>query len=189
MPHFQDEQQAKLFSDMHEKEAEILAQMLAERYEIPYIDLARVIINNNAIRLLPEESSRKIRAVVFAINKHDVSVAVQSPNDPQIATVLTDLERQGYKPTMYIASEFGITRAFAVYKEVSYAVAETAGVMSISDDTIQRYVSIIKTVRDVKAVIDGAIASDNVHALSAVVEIIMGATTAVTNPSPSCRTC
>jgi len=174
MVHFQDDAQAKLFSDMHEKEAEILAQLLSERYEVPYVDLARVIINNNAVRLLPEEASRKIRAVVFAIDKRNVSLAVQSPSDPQVASVVADLVRQGYNPTIYIASEFGITRAFEVYKEVSYAVAEKAGVMSISDDTMQRYVSTIKTVKDVKAVVDDAINSGNIHSLSAVVEIILG---------------
>ncbi len=174
MVQFQDDQQAKIFQDMHEKEAEILAQMLSERYEVPYIDLSRVIINNNAIRLLPEEVSRKSHAVVFGLDKHNVNIAVQSPKDEQIQAILNDLVRQGYNPTMYIASQFGIERAFEVYKEVSYAVAETAGVMGVSDATMQKYVSIIKTIKDVKQVVESAVNSGDVHSLSTVVEIIMG---------------
>ncbi len=58
MPHFNDGKDSKQFSDMREKEAEALAQILAERYDLPYIDLSRVIVDNNAIRIIPEETSR-----------------------------------------------------------------------------------------------------------------------------------
>jgi type IV pilus assembly protein PilB len=174
MVHFQDEQQKKIFAEMHEKESEVLAQMLSERYEIPYVDLSRVILNANAVRLIPEEVARKTKLVVFSLDKHHVGVAVQTPNDSQVGVVLEDLVRQGYTPTMHLASEFSIARAWAAYKEVSYAEASTAGVMSVSDDTMQRYVSTIKTIADVKAVVEGAISSGDAHSLSTVVEIILG---------------
>lgn len=174
MVHFKDNEQKKVFDEMHEKEAEILAQMLGERYELPYVDLSRVVINVSAVRLISEEAARKAKIVVYSIDKHHVEVAVQTPNDPQVSVVLEDLVRQGYTPTMHIASEFGIAHAWEAYKEVSYAKASTAGVMSVSDDTMQRYVSIIKTIADVKEVVEGAIKSGDLHSLSTVVEIILG---------------
>ncbi len=171
---FQDEQQAKDMAMRREREAEQLAQILATRYELPYVDLSRVIVNNTAIRLISEETARKLKIVVYSIDGHVANIAVQTPNADGLEAVLDDLKRQGYTPSMAMASEFGIAHSWDVYHEVSYAHAETAGVMSVSNETMQRYVSVIKTITDVKAVVEGAISSGDAHALSTVVEIILG---------------
>ena len=174
MPHFNDDADNKQFAQMREKEAEALAQILSERYNIPYIDLSRITVDNTAIRIIPEEVSREAKAVIFAINQHKIDIAVQTPNNPKLVSVLEEIARQGMTPTMYIASEFGIARAWEIYHEVSYAKAETAGIISISDETMQRYVSVIKNIVDVKAVVETALTSGDAHSLSTVVEIVLG---------------
>ena len=174
MPHFNDGKDSKQFAEMREKEAEALAQILAERYDLPYVDLSRVIVDNNAIRLIPEATSRDAKVVIFGLNQHRVDMAVQTPNNPKIPNVVAEIERQGFTAALHIASEFSIERAWETYNEVSYAKAETRGVMSVSDETMQKYVSTIKTVADVKAVVEGAISSGDIHSLSTVVEIILG---------------
>ncbi len=174
MPHFDDQKQKREIDDIRIREAETLAQILAERYELPYVDLFRTNIDNGAIRLISENIARDANIVVFGINMHNASVAVQTPHNPKLPGILQELERQGYTPTVFLASEFGIAKAWEIYKEVSYAKAETRGVMSVSDETMQRYVSTIKTIADVKAVVESAIASADQHALSTVVEIILG---------------
>jgi len=112
------------------KEAESLAVLLSGRYDLPYVDLSRINIDNSAIRLIPEAVSRESKLVVFQINQHTVNVAVQSPNDPKLAPVLAELTRQGFTPMLHIASEYGIAKAWEVYKEVSYAKAEIRGIIS-----------------------------------------------------------
>ncbi len=174
MPHFDDKKQMRAIDDLRVREADALAQILSERYELPYVDLERTTIDNGAIRLIPESTAREAKLVVFSMNMHNVSVAVQTPNNPKLPGVVQELERQGFTPAIFIASEFGIAKAWEVYKEVSYAKAETRGVISVSDETMQRYVSTIKTIADVKAVVESAIASADQHALSTVVEIILG---------------
>ncbi len=174
MVQFQDEAQAKAYQEVREKEAEALAQILAERYDLPYIDLAKVLVDNNAIRLIAEESSRAARVVIFQMNQHDISLAMQTPHNDKVQPVIDELARQGFTVSPFLASEFSIAKAWEVYKEVSYAKAETGGVMSVSDETMQRYVSTIKTIADVKAVVEEVISSGTAHALSTVVEIIMG---------------
>lgn len=173
MSHFNDGNDSKQFAAMREKEAEALAQILSERYDLPYVDLSRVIVDNNAIRIIPEASSRDAKIVVFGINQHQVSVAVQTPNNPKVANILEEIKRQGYTPNLYIASEFGIARSWEVYNEVSYAKAEVRGVLSVSDETMQTYTSIIKSINDVKAIVEGVITKDDTHSLSTVVEILM----------------
>jgi type IV pilus assembly protein PilB len=174
MPHFDDKTHTTAFTDLRAKEAESLAVILSERYDLPYVDLARINIDNSAIRLLPEAVSREAKLVVFQLNQKNVSVAVQSPNDPKLTPVLEELTRQGLTPMLHIASEYGIAKAWDIYKEVSYAKAEVRGIISISEETMSRYVSIIHTIADVKAAVDSAVASGDQHSLSTVVEIILG---------------
>lgn len=174
MADFQDAKNPQAFDDLRAKEAEELAQILAERYELPYVNLARVPIDNSAIRLIPEESARAAMIVVFQVNKKEVSVAIQSKNSEKLASVLEELSRQGYTARLYVASEFSIRKAWDVYKEVSYAKAETAGIVSVSQDTMDKYVSLIKSIADIKNIVLKAVGSGDMHSLSTVVEIILG---------------
>jgi type IV pilus assembly protein PilB len=173
MPRFQDQNQS-ILDEQHAKEAESLAQILAERYELPYIDLSRVIIDNTAIRILTEDVARNAKVVIFRSDGKAVDLAIQTPHNEKLPPIIEELERQGFSITLYIASEFGIARAWNVYKEVSYAKAEVAGVMSVSDETMQKYVAMIKSIADVKGVVADATGSGDLHALSTVVEIILG---------------
>lgn len=174
MPHFDDEKERLAFDQLREKEAEALAQILAERYDIPYVDLSRTIIDNSAIRLIPEASARDAKIVVFQTNMKNASIAIQTPNNEKLKPILEELEREGFTASLFLASEFGIQRAWDVYKEVSLAKAETAGVISVSDETMQKYVSLIHTIADIKKIVLDAVASSSAHALSTVVEIILG---------------
>jgi type IV pilus assembly protein PilB len=174
MPHFDD---AKTQHDLDEdraKEADSLARILAERYEIPYIDLSRVTIDNSAIRLIPEEKARDAGVVIFHMNQHNISIAVQTPNNPKLAPIIEELTRTGYVPETFIASEFGISKALEIYKEVSYAQAETKGIITISDETMNLYVSSIKSIVDVREAVVSATTSGEQHSLSTAVEIILG---------------
>src|SRR3989339_827641 len=174
MPHFDDEKERLAFEQLREKEAEALAQILAERYDIPYVDLSRTIIDNSAIRLIPEASARDAKIVVFQTNMKNASIAIQTPNNEKLKPIIEELEREGFTASLFLASEFGIQRAWDVYKEVSLAKAETAGVISVSDETMQKYVSLIHTIADIKKIVLDAVASSSAHALSTVVEIILG---------------
>ncbi len=174
MQKFQDAQQQKNFDELRAKEAEELAQILAERYELPYIDLSKVLVDNGAIRLIPEESARAAKIVVFRVDQKKVSVAIQTPKNEQVASITEELSRQGLSVSLFIASEFGIKKAWEVYKEVSYAKPETAGIVSVSEETMGRYVSLVKTIPDVKKIVLGVVEAGDAHALSTVVEILLG---------------
>lgn len=174
MTTFDDKKDKKLFDSMREKEAESLAQVLAEHYDLPYVDLSRTTIDNTAIRLIARPVAEDAVVVIYQLNQHQVMMAVQTPNSEKVANVITELERQGYTVVPSIASEFGIRRAWRIYDEVSYTKAQDAGIMSVSEETMSKYVSTIKSIVDVKDVVLSALGSGNTHSLSSVVEIIMG---------------
>lgn len=156
------------------KEAEQLAQILSNRYGIPYIDLGLILMDSAVVKLIPESLAREAKALVFQIEGHTARVAILTPNNERVAAVKAELERQGYSTEFYLTSEFALEKAWQIYHEVSYAKAEVAGVMSVSDATMQKYVSEIHDIKDVRQHIDAALASGDAHANSTVVEILMG---------------
>ena len=62
---FDEEKQNKKLQELHEREEENLAQILSEKYGIKYIDLSRVSINTDALRLIPESKARKVEIAAF----------------------------------------------------------------------------------------------------------------------------
>ena len=172
MTHFQDQDQ--VFTDLRAKEAAELAQILATRYGLPYVDLSRVILDNSAVRLIPEALAREAKAVVYHLHQKSVQMAIQTPNNEKVSPLVEELTRQGYAVSLFIASEFEIAKTWEMYKEVSYAKPEEAGIISVSHETMEHYVSLIKTIADVKAPVIQAAGAGDIHALSTVVEIILG---------------
>jgi type IV pilus assembly protein PilB len=156
------------------KEAEQLAQILSNRYGIPYVDLGLIIMDSAIAKMLPETLAREAKALVFQVEGHTARVAILTPNNERVRTVVSELERQGYTAEIYLTSEYALERGWQIYKEVSYAKAETAGVMSVSDETMQKYVTEITSINDVRQHIEAALATGDAHANSTVVEIVMG---------------
>src|SRR3989338_3995684 len=172
MTHFQDQDQ--VFTDLRAKEAAELAQILATRYGLPYVDLSRVILDNSAVRLIPEALAREAKAVVYHLHQKSVQMAIQTPNNEKVSPLVEELTRQGYAVSLFIASEFEIAKTWEMYKEVSYAKPEEAGSISGANETREHDVSLIKTSADVKAPVSQAAGAGDIHALSTVVEIILG---------------
>ncbi|HSE34553.1 MAG TPA: ATPase, T2SS/T4P/T4SS family, partial [Candidatus Paceibacterota bacterium] len=174
MATFDSASELKSLDDLRAREASQLAQLMASRYGLSYVDLSHTSINSQTVKIIPEELARKATMVIFNDENKKLSVAVQSPKNPELPAIISDLERQGYHVEIFISSEFEIAKAWEIYKEVSYAHAEEAGVISISDATMQKYVSMIKTIADVRGFIDESVAKSDTHSLSTAVEIMMG---------------
>jgi type IV pilus assembly protein PilB len=171
---FQDERSQKSMEEFRAKEAEQLAQILSNRYGIPYIDLGLILLDSAIVKMIPESLAREAKALVFQVEGHVARVAILTPNNDRVAAVTEELNRQGFTAELYLTSEYALERAWQIYHEVSYAKAETAGVMSVSDTTMQKYISEIKGIKDVRALIDSALGSSDSHSNSTVVEILMG---------------
>lgn len=174
MSHFDDAKQAQDFDSFKRKEADDLAQILSVRYSLPYVNLTSVIIDQNALTLIPEGLARKGELVAFALQKTKLTVAVLSPHNPELVGILEMLKQAGYHVDLNIASKYGIEHAWETYKELSHAKAETRGVVSISDDTIKKYIDGIHSIDDIRALIEDAARDADIHSISRVVEIILG---------------
>ena len=95
-------------ADLRAREAEDLAQMMANKYKLPYIDLSRTLINTDALRLITETDAREAGIVAFHASGKNISVAVDAPNQPKTQEVLTELQTKNFVVTVYITSRGGL---------------------------------------------------------------------------------
>ncbi len=170
---FDEEKQNQKLRQMRLEEEERLMKMLSQKYDIPYIDLTSVSINTDALRLLDEEDARKAECAVFDIVGKKISVALYNPNNQSVEGLIDGLKRKGYTVMFYISSMVGISKAWSLYKDLSFAVETEAGALDISDNEIQDIVEKTKSLEDMKTLLGFALAEKKSHRLSKILATIM----------------
>jgi len=148
---FKEDKQTKHLDELHAKEAEELAQVLAPKYNLPYIDLSKLPINTDALHLITEVEARAGKIAPFKIMGKNLLVAITSPNNPKTQKVLMELQDKNFNVTAYLISGASLDRALERYSEISESTAAEGGIIDIANETISHFVQEIKTADDIRA--------------------------------------
>jgi len=171
---FDEKKQDERLHELRAREEEQLAEMLAGKYGVPYADLTTKAIDTDALRLIPETESRSSEVAAFRkINKR-VLVAMRSPEREDAIRTIASLERLGYRPERYIASRASLEHAWDRFRDLSYATETEAGILTLSNETIQKMASELKTLKDLQEQVLAHMKSKDTHRVSRILEIIMG---------------
>jgi len=173
-PRFDEKKQDERLHELRAREEEELAQMLAGKYKVEYADLTNKSIDTDALRLISEEEARAGEIAPFHKQNKLLFVAMHAPERADSLQLIEKLERLGYKARRFIASRQSLERAWERYRDISYATETEAGVLTLSNTTIQEMLGKLKTMADVKAEILQYAGSKDTHRISRVLEIIMG---------------
>ena len=161
---------------MHElraREEEQLAEILAGKYKVEYVDLTVKSVDTDALRLIPEADARASEIAAFRkINKR-IMVAMRSPEREDAMRAIQNLERLGYRVERYIVSRASLEHAWDRYHDLSYATETEAGVLTLSNETIQQMISELKTIDDLREHVGRNVVSKDTHRVSRILEIIM----------------
>lgn len=170
---FADAEQEKRIDFLKKREEEELAQILSRKYGVEYIDLSLVAVNNDALRLLPEAEARDAEAAVFGQVGKRLSVAVRAPENPKVKILIQKLVEMGYTPTLFMASQESLKRAFDRYADLSYATESKAGVFELSGDDVADLLTKVKTLDDIGKLIEEAIQMKRAYRITRILEIIL----------------
>lgn len=177
---FNEEKQDRKIEELHLKEAEELAQVLSNRYGLPYVDLSKVSINTDALRLIPEELAVPAKLAAFKVTGKNLFIATSSPQNPKAAAILKDLENKNFHIQQYLASENSLKRAWDRYDEVRMTEKTEAGMIEISNDRIAKVLAEIKTLNDVRNRINDESSIINQEGgISTLVEVILSGALAI----------
>ncbi len=170
---FDEDKKNQQLRQMRQEEDERLVMMLSDRHSIPYINLSTVSINTDALRLLEQETAKSSESVIFDIVGKKISLAIYNPQNPKLETVVDDLKRKGYEIIFYITSVYSLEKAFALYKDLSFAVETESGSLDISDVEIENLINKTENLNDIKTFISEALQEKKSHKLSKLLAIIM----------------
>ncbi|HET8581521.1 MAG TPA: GspE/PulE family protein [Candidatus Paceibacterota bacterium] len=173
MIEFDEKKQEDRLDDLRGQEEEELAQMLSQKYGIDYTDLTRTSIDADALSLVPEDVARKAELAFFRKIGKKVFVAMRAPERQDSLAVLQSIERLGYSIVRFIVSRASLERAWDRYKDISYSTESEAGVLTISQETIQKLINEINSIDSVKEQAERYIAGTDSHRISHVLEVIM----------------
>ncbi len=174
MPQDFDDKIDRKVKDFRLQEEEALASVLAtSRYNIPYVDLSATAVDNEALRIVSEEEARRIQVAPFKIFGKEAHIAVLSPESDEVKVFFEELTHKGYQPMPYMASHASLERAWARYKEISFAQESRRGGLDVSSATLLELKNKIHTMDDVKKIVDEIISTHDTHATSRLLEVIL----------------
>ena len=171
---FNEERQNKQVEELHLREAEELAQVLAQKYGYPYLDLSVISINTDALRVISEDKARAARVAAFKLTGKNIYLAAMSPTSLQVKEIVEDLESKNFKVHLGIASESSLKRAHGRYSEIVHTTVTDIGIIQISSNTIEQTMHEVKTVSEIKGkILTAAEATIKGGGITEIVEIIL----------------
>lgn len=173
MVNFNEEKQNKRFTELRQKEEEDLAQMLSSKYGVDYLDLTRVSINTNALRLIPEATAREVEAAIINQIGKKLTVAVRSPNKQEVTDMIGNLKDRGYTTSIVMVSMKSLERAWDMYKDISFATETRAGGIDMSGEELRSLLDDVHNIDDVRHVIEDVLHLKKSHRTSRILEVIL----------------
>jgi len=173
MIEFDEDKQNRKVKELRQKEEEELAKQLSTKYGVEYIDLTTNPIQTDALRLIDEATSRDAKAAAFKIIDKKISIAVISPHIEKTIAVVKSLEEKGYVPTLYMTSTASLEKAWAAYKDLSFAVETKAGSLELSNEDINNVIKKVHSLPDVIALVKEVLAMKKSYRISRIVEIVI----------------
>jgi type IV pilus assembly protein PilB len=170
---FNEKKSEERLHELRIREEEQLAEMLAGKYGVEYIDLTSKSIDTDALRLVTEAEAHASELAVFHKLNKMLFVAMRSPERPDALTTVQNLEHMGYTVRRLICSLASLTHAWDRYHDISYATETAAGVLTLSNETINEMLAKLKKMEDVRVEISSHTASHDTHRISRVLEIMM----------------
>ncbi|MCX6712441.1 MAG: GspE/PulE family protein [Candidatus Vogelbacteria bacterium] len=160
--------------ELKAKEAEELAQVLADHHKLPYLDLSKTLINTDALRLIPEAEARQAGVVAFRLNGKSLSLAIISPDRGETQEIITGLKNKNFKLAVFIVSEPSLESTWEKYKEISQSARSNAGLIEISSESIAEFTEKFKTLKDIAlALTEESALAEKEGGISGILEIIM----------------
>ena len=127
--------------ELRKKEEEELARVLAARHGIAYLDLSRITVDLDALKIIPEETARANSLAAIQSVGRKLQVAVTNPERAGVKEALDNLKRNKYEFQLFMVSPSGLEKAFAKYKEIPRFEEIRAGIIDVSQEKLASFTS------------------------------------------------
>ncbi len=180
MSDFNEEKQNKQLEDLKHVEEEQLIAMLAEtKYNLPYIDLYRIGVDNEALRAISEKDARELKIGPFKLVGKNIYVALRSPTEELKSRIREEVGRHGLIPIFYMTSLSSIEKVWERYTELSLAESTRIGGIDISSEILRKTAETIEHIQDISEMVKKELETNKTHKISRILEIILAGAIAI----------
>ena len=140
-------------TDIALKRKEQEAQSQATVIGVPYIDLSKFPISQDAIALVPKAEAEKLKVACFFLEKKQARLAAVNPEDSEVEVLKNHLAQEnGLTVKIYKTSSFSFSKALKFYDVLPKIKKSKPGV-EITEKALQNFKSKIKDLKDIQALI------------------------------------
>src|SRR3989344_3318480 len=180
MQDFDDEKQKRQLEDLYKEEEETLVATLAEsKYGLPYIDLSRIGVDNEALRVISEAEATEMKVAPFKLFGKNIFIAIRAPSESLLSKLKEAMQRKNLVPTFYMTSSTSLQKVWDRYKELSMAENSKVGGLDISIDVLRNTAEKIKNIQDVTELVTQVLGENKIHKISRLWEVILAGAIAI----------
>jgi type IV pilus assembly protein PilB len=150
----QKDLQEKLKKLHHEGE-ERAAQRLAEKLGLSYVDLSKVPVSLDAVRVIPEATARAAKIASIESKSRKIAVAAIDPELPAAKKAIEDLIAQKYEVKVVVVSPTSMEAAWHFYQFVKATAENITGAVVITQQRIDELRARLTTIEAVGKEIAG----------------------------------
>ncbi|MEO8638254.1 MAG: ATPase, T2SS/T4P/T4SS family [Candidatus Taylorbacteria bacterium] len=170
---FDEDKQNKDVDELHKREEEELAELVANQHGLEYSNLSMVPINMDALRIVSEQKARVAKLAPFNLVDKNIQIAVVAPDNTDTEKQVAELETKGFHVTKVVVSMRSLVGAWEKYKDMSFAEETKSGSLEISNAEISELLTKVKTKEEIKKYIQELLAQPKGFRISRILEIIL----------------
>jgi type IV pilus assembly protein PilB len=145
------------------------AKRRAEAIGAPYISVKDVSVSLDALRIVSEEVARSAKMAVLQAKQKELAIVIVDIEDPKTKEVLHDLREQGYRYTLFIASESSLVEnAWNRYQEIKSVPEESLSKVRIKQTELKENPTIQEVEAHLKAIDEQAESGSTTEFISAI---------------------
>ncbi|MBU1102489.1 GspE/PulE family protein [Patescibacteria group bacterium] len=164
----EDKLEIKL-TEVRRQEEERLTQNLADKLNLPYIELTVFPIETDALIFIDEASARKGKLAVIKKADRSLKIAVENPVNPETKKILDNLVKQGFECLLFVVSRHSLEKAFGRYKDLFQKGKEITGRVEITEELLNKFQQEFKSLDDIKKTIEAMPQDEATHILEAMI--------------------
>ena len=136
------EKLAKLHRDGEERAAE----RLAEKLGLSYVDLAKIPVSLDAVRIIPEAEARDAKIAAIEIKSNRVALATINPEFPATKKAVEGLQEKKYEVKVVVVSPSSMEAAWHFYQFIKPVAETITGKVQITKERIDALRSRLTTI-------------------------------------------
>ncbi len=113
------------------------AQRLAEKFGLTYVDLGKIPVALDAVRILPEREAKDAKVAAIELKSNKVALAAIDPGLPATKKIVEELAEKKYEVKVVIVSPSGMEAAWKFYQYVKPDAENITGKVEITKERLE----------------------------------------------------